>query len=112
MSDNLAIEELTYCEVHPDRETGLRCNKCDRLMCAECAVPTPVGLSLPCECVRAHDDKFFSGTQLDYAIVFGVSAVLAATWILWGEFDWRFFAVSSFFSPSRLAAQSARSRYA
>ena len=77
MSDNVTVEEITYCEVHPDRETGLRCNKCGRLMCAECAVPTPVGYRCR-ECVRAHDDKFFSGTQLDYAVVFGVGAVLAA----------------------------------
>ena len=77
MSDNPTVEELTYCEVHPDRETALRCNQCNRLMCAECAVTTPVGYRCR-ECVRAHDDKFFSGTQLDYGIVFGVGAVLAA----------------------------------
>ncbi len=69
-------EELTYCEVHPDRETGLRCNKCNRLMCAECAVSTPVGYRCR-ECVREHEDKFFTGTTADYAIVFVASAILA-----------------------------------
>lgn len=77
MTDEVAVEELTYCEVHPDRETSLRCNKCNRLMCAECAVPTPVGYRCR-QCVRQHEDKFFTGTTADYAIVFGVSAVLAA----------------------------------
>ena len=76
MTDELAVEQLTYCEVHPDRETGLRCNKCNRLMCAECAVPTPVGYRCR-QCVRQHEDKFFAGTNTDYVIVFGVSAVLA-----------------------------------
>ena len=46
-------DEVTYCAVHPDRETGLRCNKCGRLMCAECAVPTPVGYRCrECGCGR------------------------------------------------------------
>jgi hypothetical protein len=71
------MEELTYCEVHPDRETGLRCNKCNRLMCAECAVRTPVGYRCR-QCVRAHEDKFFTGTTADYGIVFAVAVVLAA----------------------------------
>jgi hypothetical protein len=73
----VAEEQLTYCEIHPDRETSLRCNKCNRLMCADCAVPTPVGYRCR-QCVRAHEDKFFTGTTRDYLIVFGLSAVLAA----------------------------------
>jgi hypothetical protein len=71
------MEELTYCEVHPDRETGLRCNKCGRLMCADCAVQTPVGYRCR-ECVRQHEDRFFTSTVADYAIVAVVSAVIAA----------------------------------
>lgn len=68
-------DEITYCEVHPDRETALRCNRCNRLMCAECAVQTPVGYRCK-QCVRQHEDKFFTGTQSDYAVVFLVAAVL------------------------------------
>lgn len=67
-------DEIHYCEVHPDRDTGLRCNRCDRYMCMECAVRTPVGYTCK-ECVRGHEDKFFAGTQLDYAIVAGLSFV-------------------------------------
>ena len=70
-------EEVTYCEKHPDRETSLRCNKCGRLMCAECAVPTPVGYRCR-ECVRQHEDKFFTSTPVDYGIVFAVAAVISA----------------------------------
>jgi hypothetical protein len=58
------VDELTYCEVHPDRETALRCNKCGRLMCTECAVLTPVGYRCK-QCVRQHDDKFFKATSND-----------------------------------------------
>ncbi|MBZ0299722.1 MAG: B-box zinc finger protein [Anaerolineae bacterium] len=77
MAEQVSTEEITYCAVHPDRETGLRCNKCGRLMCAECAVQTPVGYRCR-ECVRAHDDKFFKGTTADYGIVFAVAVVIAA----------------------------------
>ncbi len=68
-------DELTYCAVHPDRETSLRCNKCERYMCPECAVQTPVGYRCK-QCVRQHEDKFFNASQWDYVIVFAVSAIL------------------------------------
>ncbi len=68
-------EELTFCEVHPDRETSLRCNKCGRLMCVECAVPTPVGYRCK-QCVRQHEDKFFNASPNDYAIIAAVCAAL------------------------------------
>ncbi len=64
-----------YCEVHPRRETSLRCNKCGRPMCTECAVRTPVGYRCR-ECVRGHHDLFFNATSLDYVIASAVSAVL------------------------------------
>ncbi len=70
-------EQLTYCEVHPDRETSLRCNKCGRLMCPDCVVPTPVGYRCK-QCVRQHDDKFFNAGQNDYVIIAAVCGVLSA----------------------------------
>lgn len=75
INEPISTEGMTYCAVHPDRETGLRCNKCGRLMCAQCAVQTPVGYRCR-ECVRQHDDKFFNASQNDYVLLFGVSAVL------------------------------------
>lgn len=77
MTDNTTGEETTYCAVHPDRETGLRCNRCGRYMCAQCAVPTPVGYRCR-ECVRQVEDKFFTGTNADYLIASGVSFVATA----------------------------------
>ncbi len=70
-------EELTYCEVHPDKETSLRCNKCGRYMCADCAVPTPVGYRCK-QCVRQHEDKFFTASQNDYVIIAAICAGLSA----------------------------------
>jgi hypothetical protein len=71
-----SVDETTYCAVHPDRETGLRCNRCGRYMCTQCAVSTPVGYRCR-ECVRQVEDKFFSGTNTDYVIAFGTAAVAA-----------------------------------
>ncbi len=77
MSEAPTIDEKTFCEVHPDRETSLRCNKCGRYMCPDCAVPTPVGYRCK-QCVRQHEDKFFNASQNDYIIIFAVCAVLSA----------------------------------
>ena len=78
MSDATELtEETTYCTVHHDRETSLRCNKCGRLMCAQCAVQTPVGYRCR-ECVRSHEDKFYAATNNDYYIVAAICAGLAA----------------------------------
>jgi hypothetical protein len=69
-------DEIHYCEVHPDRETNLRCNKCGRYMCPQCAVQTPVGYRCR-ECIRAQDDKYFSATNNDYVIIFAICTVLS-----------------------------------
>ena len=71
-------EPWTYCEVHPDRETGLRCNRCNRLMCVECSVQTSVGYRCK-ECTRKHDDKFFRGTSQEDLLVVGICGGLAFT---------------------------------
>lgn len=74
---NYDTDEVTYCEKHPDRETGLRCNRCNRLMCGECAVQTPVGYRCR-ECVRQVEDTFFTGTNVDYVIGFVTSLIVSA----------------------------------
>lgn len=73
-SEPLIEEEVHYCTIHPDRETELRCKKCDRYMCVQCAVRTPVGYICR-ECDRQHDDKFFTGTNRDYMIVGAVCGI-------------------------------------
>jgi len=40
-----------YCINHPERETLLRCAKCDQPICTECAIRHPVGLRCP-ECAK------------------------------------------------------------
>ena len=78
MDDNIVKatldSEIHYCAVHPQRDTELRCNRCDRYMCIDCAKRTPVGYTCR-ECVRGHENKFYQGTLIDYALVAAVSAL-------------------------------------
>lgn len=67
----------TYCANHPDRETGLRCNRCGKYICSLCAVQTPTGYRCR-ECVRGQQKVFETAKSRDYIIAFVVAAVLSA----------------------------------
>jgi len=66
-----------YCYVHPTRETSLRCNNCNRPICASCAVRTPTGYRCR-ECVRERQKSFDTSEWYDYIIGFIIAAVLSA----------------------------------
>jgi len=66
MSETLE-DHIAFCYRHPEVETGLRCNRCGKPICAKCAVRTPVGFRCP-DCVRQQQDKFYTGGTLDYVI--------------------------------------------
>lgn len=60
-------EEALYCANHPNTLTHLRCNKCGKPVCARCVRPTPVGYRCK-ECIREHEDTFFTATVVHYLI--------------------------------------------
>jgi hypothetical protein len=65
-----------YCYVHPTRETSLRCNNCERPICAQCAVRTPTGYRCR-ECVKGQQKVFDTAEWYDYILGFVVAAVLS-----------------------------------
>jgi hypothetical protein len=74
MSERALDNDMHYCAAHPERDTELRCNRCNRYMCSSCAVRTPVGYTCR-QCVRGHEDKFFEGNLVDYGLVAATCAI-------------------------------------
>lgn len=113
-----------FCYRHPDVETSLRCNRCGKPICVRCAVRTPVGFRCP-DCIREQENKYYSGTNVDYIIgavvSFPLSLIAAGlvTTIL-GRFGFFMLIIAFFVIPIivgfiaeavRWAVQKRRSRY-
>jgi len=66
---------VLYCANHPDRETLLRCNRCNKPICYECAVLTPVGYRCK-ECVREQQSTYFNAARYDLPVSAAIALVL------------------------------------
>ena len=64
-----------YCYAHPNRETLLRCNQCNRPMCTACAVHTPTGYRCK-ECVKGQQRIFDTAQWWDYPIAVVIGGIL------------------------------------
>lgn len=75
--------ETLYCYIHPKRPTTLRCNRCERPICAEDAVLTPTGYRCP-ECIRSQQKVFDTALWYDYLTAFFSAAVgsAIASWLV------------------------------
>ena len=65
-----------YCANHPNVETTLRCNRCEKPICSRCAVLTPTGYRCQ-ECVRGQQKMFETTTWFDYPIAFVLAVILS-----------------------------------
>lgn len=65
-----------YCYFHPTRETSLRCNNCERPICASCAVRTPTGYRCR-ECVKGQQKRFDTAVWYDYLVGLGTTFILS-----------------------------------
>ncbi len=64
-----------YCANHPNTETLLRCNRCNKPICLKCAVQTDVGYRCQ-ECIRGVQDKYFNAETRDNPIAFIVGFLI------------------------------------
>lgn len=69
-------EEYQVCYKHNDRKTLLRCNKCGRPICSECAVQTPTGYRCK-DCIKSQQQVFNTAETKDYIIGALIAFVLA-----------------------------------
>jgi hypothetical protein len=79
----IVAEYSLTCSNHPDQTTSLRCNKCNKPICARCAVQTPVGYRCR-DCLRSQQVVFETARALDSVIAFivGLVGVGAAVFLL------------------------------
>jgi len=64
------------CANHPEVETTLRCNRCEKPICPKCAVLTPTGYRCK-ECVRGQQKKFDTAEWYDYVFGFITAGLLS-----------------------------------
>lgn len=76
--------EEAYCHGHPDRPTKLRCSRCNRPICGQCAIPASVGQHCPW-CVaeaRKSRPKVRTALQVNAPGVRSILFLNIAAWIV------------------------------
>jgi hypothetical protein len=76
-----AVGTQTVCYNHPNRETMLRCNRCERPICTECAVLTPTGYR--CKgCIQGQLKVYDTAKWWDYplAMITGAGLSFVGSW--------------------------------
>jgi hypothetical protein len=74
MTEN-TVDKL-FCTFHPDRETLLRCNRCNRPICTSCARLTPTGYRCK-DCVSNQQKVFETAVWSDYLVAAVIAVILA-----------------------------------
>lgn len=73
---DLSVEEKLFCYNHPNRETLLRCSRCERPICDKCAVLTPTGYRCR-ECIKGQQKIFETAHWSDYPLGIITAGVLS-----------------------------------
>lgn len=73
---SVSTSEPLHCVNHPDRETYLRCNRCERPICSECSVLTPTGYRCK-DCLRGQQRIFETAQSVDYILAAGIALIVS-----------------------------------
>jgi hypothetical protein len=68
--------ETMFCANHPTRQTLLRCNRCQKPICSECAVLTPTGYRCK-DCVRGIQKRFDNARPIDLPLAAVFTLILS-----------------------------------
>jgi hypothetical protein len=91
-----------YCYRHPDRETWVRCGRCDQPICTRCAMQGPVGLRCK-SCGKPSRDALASLNSRQLAIGLSVATALGAVVGYFGAQFGLFMIVIGFFAGTIIA---------
>jgi hypothetical protein len=91
-----------YCYRHPDRETWVRCGRCDQPICTRCAMQGPVGLRCK-TCGKPSRDALASLKPNQIAIGLAVAIGLGAAVGYFGAQFGLFMIVLGFFAGTIIA---------
>ena len=72
----MSFDTRTVCYIHPDRETLLRCNRCNQPICISCAVRTPTGYRCK-NCVRGAQKVYETAQWTDYPLAVVIASIIA-----------------------------------
>ena len=79
------IEQALTCAFHPKRETQLRCNRCNKPICIQCATHTPTGYRCP-ECIRSQQKVFITTKWFDLLIAALITGVITLVGSMLGAY--------------------------
>jgi len=66
----------THCYYHPDVETSLRCNQCEKPICPKDAILTDTGYRCR-ECISNQQKRFNTAVWFDYLVIMVVTGLLS-----------------------------------
>ena len=69
------MTEINYCTKHPNKQTNLRCNRCNELICPLCMVASPVGIRC-LNCGKSTPLPTYSLTSYDLVKAIATSITL------------------------------------
>jgi hypothetical protein len=107
MTTNAVTAELSeppplYCYRHPERETWVRCGRCDQPICMSCAMQGPVGLRCK-TCGKPSRDALSSLKPNQIAVGLAVATGLGAVVGYFGASFGFFMVVVGFFAGTIIA---------